>query len=195
MKLPYIPEVHLGSLAERETRDGAPEYGFVFCTCGGSFVSSCNVHSTAQHTARIYCALCGCMPSCLSRTHGCLGSRVSVVTSGHGERCGGVQTPRAPPAPVAALLSPILWRLNTPDRFDMYSVGVMMLQMVMPALRSDSALITFRRKLERFNFDMRAWRRDQVRHRLGFVLACDGITQPPDPWWKSATEPTLLRKV
>lgn len=26
----------------------------------------------------------------------------------------------APPAPVAALLSPVLWRLNTPDRFDMY---------------------------------------------------------------------------
>ena len=76
------------------------------------------------------------------------------------------QTPRAPPAPVAAMLSPILWRLNTPDRFDMYSVGVMMLQMVMPALRSDSALITFRRKLERFNFDMRAWRRDQVWHRV-----------------------------
>ena len=42
--------------------------------------------------------------------------------------CGGVQTPRAPPPPVAAMLSPILWQLNTPDRFDMYSVGVMLLQ-------------------------------------------------------------------
>ena len=27
-------------------------------------------------------------------------------------------TPRAPPLPVAALLSPILWRLNTPDRWE-----------------------------------------------------------------------------
>lgn len=26
----------------------------------------------------------------------------------------------APPAPVAALLSPVLWQLNGPDRFDMY---------------------------------------------------------------------------
>jgi serine/threonine protein kinase len=26
------------------------------------------------------------------------------------------QTPRAPPAPVAALLSPVLWQLNAPDR-------------------------------------------------------------------------------
>lgn len=42
--------------------------------------------------------------------------------------CKCAQTPRAPPAPVAAMLSPILWQLNTPDRFDMYSVGVMLLQ-------------------------------------------------------------------
>lgn len=37
------------------------------------------------------------------------------------------------------------------------------MQMVMPALRSDSALITFRRKLEKFDFDLRAWRVDQAR--------------------------------
>lgn len=29
------------------------------------------------------------------------------------------QTPRPPPAPVAAFLSPVLWRMETPDRFDM----------------------------------------------------------------------------
>ena len=46
-----------------------------------------------------------------------------------------MQTPRAPPLPVAAFLSPILWRLNNPDKFDMYSVGVVFLQMVFPNLR------------------------------------------------------------
>ncbi len=46
------------------------------------------------------------------------------------------------------MLSPILWQLNNPDRFDMYSVGVLLLQAAMPALRTDSALINFRRKLE-----------------------------------------------
>ncbi len=46
-----------------------------------------------------------------------------------------MQTPRAPPLPVAAFLSPILWRLNNPDKFDMYSVGVLFLQMVFPNLR------------------------------------------------------------
>jgi len=30
-----------------------------------------------------------------------------------------IQTPRPPPAPVAAFLSPILWRMEEPDKFDM----------------------------------------------------------------------------
>lgn len=50
-------------------------------------------------------------------------------------------TPRAPPVPVAATLSPILWRLNDPDRFDMYSVGVSLFQMVFAPLRNDNALV------------------------------------------------------
>lgn len=67
-------------------------------------------------------------------------------------------TPRAPPLPVAAALSPILWKLNSPDRFDMYSVGIMLLQMAVPYLRSDNNLIAFRKRLESFNYDMEAWR-------------------------------------
>ena len=50
---------------------------------------------------------------------------------------------RAPPAPVAALLSPVLWRLNAPDRFDMYSCGIVLLQMAFPPLRNDNALVAF----------------------------------------------------
>jgi hypothetical protein len=30
-----------------------------------------------------------------------------------------IQTPRPPPAPVAAFLSPVLWRMEGPDKFDM----------------------------------------------------------------------------
>lgn len=40
------------------------------------------------------------------------------------------QTPKAPSPPVAAALSPVLWQLNLPDRFDMYSVGLIFLQFV-----------------------------------------------------------------
>ena len=50
---------------------------------------------------------------------------------------------RAPPKPVAALLSPVLWRLNAPDRFDMYSVGVLFMQLVFAPIRSDGGLSTF----------------------------------------------------
>ena len=81
----------------------------------------------------------------------------------------GLQTPRAPPPPVAAMLSPILWQLNNPDRFDMYSVGVLLLQMAMPALRTDSALINFRRKLESCKYDLNEWRRQQVPHATTFA--------------------------
>lgn len=67
-------------------------------------------------------------------------------------------TPKAPPAPVAALLSPVLWRLNQPDRFDMYSCGVVMLQLVFASLRTDNALIAFNKRLEELDYDLRAWR-------------------------------------
>eukprot|EP01025_Chloroclados_australasicus_P025117 TRINITY_DN2509_c0_g2_i1.p1 TRINITY_DN2509_c0_g2~~TRINITY_DN2509_c0_g2_i1.p1 ORF type:complete len:637 (-),score=76.78 TRINITY_DN2509_c0_g2_i1:453-2249(-) len=85
------------------------------------------------------------------------------------------QTPRAPPAPIAALLSPVLWRLNSPDRFDMYGVGITMLQIVFPPLRNDNTLIAFRRKLEDFDFDISKWRESMEKrggreYKEGFQL-------------------------
>ena len=50
---------------------------------------------------------------------------------------------RAPPKPVAALLSPVLWRLNCPDRFDMYSTGILFMQMVFAPIRTDNGLSAF----------------------------------------------------
>mmetsp|Transcript_41149 Transcript_41149/g.74002 ORF Transcript_41149/g.74002 Transcript_41149/m.74002 type:complete len:638 (-) Transcript_41149:1944-3857(-) len=68
------------------------------------------------------------------------------------------QTPRAPPLPVAAFLSPVLWNLNIPDRFDMYSVGITLLQVCLPPLRSDNAIMVFNKKLESYDFNLRKWR-------------------------------------
>ncbi|KAL8153880.1 hypothetical protein V2J09_011640 [Rumex salicifolius] len=68
------------------------------------------------------------------------------------------QTPSAPSAPVAAALSPVLWQLNSPDRFDIYSTGLIFLQMAFPALRSDSSLIQFNRQLKRCEYDLSVWR-------------------------------------
>ncbi|XP_021754724.1 serine/threonine-protein kinase STN7, chloroplastic-like [Chenopodium quinoa] len=68
------------------------------------------------------------------------------------------QTPSAPSPPVAAALSPVLWQLNLPDRFDIYSAGLIFLQMAFPSLRSDSNLIQFNRQLKRCGYDLNAWR-------------------------------------
>lgn len=69
------------------------------------------------------------------------------------------QTPTAPPVPVAAALSPVLWQMNLPDRFDIYSTGLIFLQMAFPPLRTDSSLIQFNRQLKRCGYDMVAWRK------------------------------------
>lgn len=71
------------------------------------------------------------------------------------------QTPKAPPRPLAALLSPILWRLNSPDRFDMYSTGITFLQLVFTPLQSDNGLAAFNKRLSAANYDLRAWRVSQ----------------------------------
>ncbi|KAK4341029.1 hypothetical protein RND71_039530 [Anisodus tanguticus] len=68
------------------------------------------------------------------------------------------QTPSAPSAPVATALSPVLWQLNLPDRFDIYSVGLIFLQMAFPGLRSDNSLIQFNRQLKRCDYDLVSWR-------------------------------------
>ncbi|KAJ6816357.1 serine/threonine-protein kinase STN7, chloroplastic [Iris pallida] len=68
------------------------------------------------------------------------------------------QTPSAPSAPVATALSPVLWQMNLPDRFDIYSVGLIFLQMAFPSLRTDSGLIQFNRQFKRCGYDMVAWR-------------------------------------
>ncbi|RAL50132.1 unnamed protein product [Cuscuta campestris] len=69
------------------------------------------------------------------------------------------QTPSAPSVPVAAALSPVLWQLNLPDRFDIYSVGLIFLQMAFPGLRSDGGLIQFNRQLKRCENDLVSWRK------------------------------------
>ncbi|KAH9603283.1 hypothetical protein KSS87_000114 [Heliosperma pusillum] len=68
------------------------------------------------------------------------------------------ETPSPPPAPIAALLSPILWQLNSPDLFDMYSVGIVLMQMAVPSLRSTAALKNFNMELKGVGYDLNSWR-------------------------------------
>ncbi|CAM8913752.1 unnamed protein product [Rhodiola kirilowii] len=68
------------------------------------------------------------------------------------------ETPAPPPEPIAALLSPILWQLNSPDLFDMYSAGIILMQMAVPSLRSSAALKNFNSELKSAKYDLNKWR-------------------------------------
>ncbi|CAL5335307.1 hypothetical protein CsSME_00017728 [Camellia sinensis var. sinensis] len=68
------------------------------------------------------------------------------------------ETPKPPPEPIAAFLSPILWQLNSPDLFDMYSAGIVLLQMAIPTLRSTSGLKNFNLEIKTVGYDLNKWR-------------------------------------
>ena len=51
-----------------------------------------------------------------------------------------------------------LWKEHQPQLFDLYSVGVVFMQLALPRLRNDAALKTFREQLEAFDGDLAAWR-------------------------------------
>eukprot|EP00951_Prasinocladus_malaysianus_P038457 scaffold422320_cov33-Prasinocladus_malaysianus.AAC.1 len=55
-------------------------------------------------------------------------------------------------------MSPMLWAKHQPDRFDIYSAGLVLMQLSIPKLRTEKALKTFRRALEANDFDLFAWK-------------------------------------
>ncbi|XP_010244545.1 PREDICTED: serine/threonine-protein kinase STN8, chloroplastic isoform X2 [Nelumbo nucifera] len=69
------------------------------------------------------------------------------------------ETPKPPPEPIAALLSPILWQFNSPDLFDMYSAGIILLQMAIPTLRSAAGLKNFNSEIKQVGYDLNKWRK------------------------------------
>ncbi|CAL5192491.1 unnamed protein product [Lathyrus oleraceus] len=79
------------------------------------------------------------------------------------------ETQSLPPEPIAALLSPILWQLNSPDLFDMYSAGIVLLQMAIPTLRSQAALKNFNLEMRTCGYDLNKWR-DSTRMKSNFQI-------------------------
>lgn len=79
------------------------------------------------------------------------------------------ETPSPPPEPIAALLSPILWQLNSPDLFDMYSAGIVLLQMAIPSLRSTTYLKNFNSELKAVEYDLNKWR-EKTRLKPDFTI-------------------------
>ncbi|CAH9069181.1 unnamed protein product [Cuscuta epithymum] len=80
------------------------------------------------------------------------------------------ETPKPPPEPIAALLSPFLWQLNSPDLFDMYSAGIVLLQMAIPSFRSPTGLKRFNMELRQAGYELNTWReRSRSRHDLSIL--------------------------
>lgn len=49
-------------------------------------------------------------------------------------------------------------QLNSPDLFDMYSAGIVLLQMAIPSLRSTAYLKNFNLELKAVQYDLNKWR-------------------------------------
>ena len=52
----------------------------------------------------------------------------------------------------------ILFQLNSPDLFDMYSAGIVLLQMAIPILRSTGGLKNFNAEIKTVEYDLNKWR-------------------------------------
>uniref|UniRef100_A0A0D9WHR6 Protein kinase domain-containing protein n=1 Tax=Leersia perrieri TaxID=77586 RepID=A0A0D9WHR6_9ORYZ len=83
------------------------------------------------------------------------------------------ETPQPPAEPIAAILSPILWQLNSPDLFDMYSAGIVLMQMASPMLRSPSGLKNFNSELKAAGYDLNRWRENTRRRTDLQILDLD----------------------
>ncbi|KAL2330519.1 hypothetical protein Fmac_018100 [Flemingia macrophylla] len=93
------------------------------------------------------------------------------------------ETPTLPPEPIAAFLSPILWQLNSPDLFDMYSAGMVLLQMAIPTLRSPASLKNFNLEIRTCGYDLNKWRAS-TRMRSDFQILDDDSSRG----WDLATK-------
>ena len=68
------------------------------------------------------------------------------------------KTAKPPPAPVAALLSPFLWITERPDRFDVYSAGLIFLQLAIPSLRTRRNVQQLQKGLRQYDNDLARFR-------------------------------------
>lgn len=65
--------------------------------------------------------------------------------------------PAGAPQPVIKNLQ-YLWDSYEPEKFDLFSVGIIMLQLTITELRRPDALLQFRTELDRFGGDLQKWR-------------------------------------
>ncbi len=64
---------------------------------------------------------------------------------------------------IAQALSPVLWAQHKPDRFDTWSVGITLMCLALPALRTPRGLGLFLKEFERAEYDLDVWRARNLR--------------------------------
>ncbi|KAF5826708.1 protein kinase [Dunaliella salina] len=77
--------------------------------------------------------------------------------------------PRAPTPVIATLLSPFAWIYGRPDLFDSYSVGVLLMQMAVPQLRTSANIKAFNNEMRQCGGNLSQWR-DYRGSRIDFTL-------------------------
>ena len=80
------------------------------------------------------------------------------------------------------LLSAILWRINAPDRYDSFSLGLLLLHISLPQLRKGRGLAAARRSLQRCNYDVRSFRLGIERRALTPEDRSGLETLDPEAW-------------
>ena len=60
--------------------------------------------------------------------------------------------------PLALAAGTTAWLSHKPDRFDMYSTGIVLMQLAMPSLRTNSGLQGFNKNLKKYKYNLLKWR-------------------------------------
>eukprot|EP00798_Chlamydomonas_sp_ICE-L_P012483 gene12483-15693_t len=69
------------------------------------------------------------------------------------------------------VLSPMLWAMHKPDRFDSWSAGIVLLQLAIPSMRSAGGLRAFNAAYgQKFFFNLRAWKKAAPFNKKEFEL-------------------------
>jgi hypothetical protein len=87
------------------------------------------------------------------------------------------------------VMSPMLWAKHSPDRFDIYSAGLVLMQLAIPQLRSDRGLLAFNEAIKKADYDLEAWR---AASRHGFAKHNAVLDADDGAGWKLAA--AMLRK-
>ncbi|GMH44469.1 hypothetical protein BSKO_12421 [Bryopsis sp. KO-2023] len=92
-------------------------------------------------------------------------------------------------------ISPMLWVKHMPDRFDMYSTGLIFLQLAIPSLHKDSGMRKFRNDHKAYDFDLDRWRRGAVNLKPRHTQVLDANDEAGWKLLEGLLRPRLIERV